>query len=123
VTGYDYVLAGVPTAGCVVAARLSQNRVLLLEGGGSGRASAIRAPNAWPGNLGSPAEWERLGRTWGIGLGARRRTAVFAARRGRCRAWSGAAEMAWAQIRGSGVAVCAVAVGGAGVGGGKSCRG
>jgi hypothetical protein len=95
------------------------------------RAAADAAQRAVAENRRLAAKFQRregelralLGRTWGVGLRARRRTAVLAARRGRCRAWSGAAEMAWAQIRGSGVAVCAVAVGGAGVGGGKSCRG
>jgi len=58
---FDYVVAGAGTAGCVVAARLSQAanaRVLLLEAGGPERTRAMTVPNAWPGNLGSAADWD-----------------------------------------------------------------
>ncbi len=57
---YDYIVVGGGTAGCVVAARLSQNagaRVLLLEAGSSERSLAMRVPAAWPENLGSAADW------------------------------------------------------------------
>jgi choline dehydrogenase len=57
---FDYVVAGAGTAGCVVAARLSQDgsvRVLLLEAGGPQRTRAMTVPAAWPDNLGSAADW------------------------------------------------------------------
>ncbi|HVB46105.1 MAG TPA: GMC family oxidoreductase N-terminal domain-containing protein [Streptosporangiaceae bacterium] len=60
VTEYDYIVVGGGTAGCVVAARLSQDagaRVLLLEAGSAQRTRAMTVPNAWPGNLGSAADW------------------------------------------------------------------
>jgi choline dehydrogenase len=60
VTEYDYIVVGAGTAGCVLAARLSENadtRVLLLEAGSSERTRAMTVPNAWPDNLGSPADW------------------------------------------------------------------
>ena len=44
---YDYVIAGGGSAGCVLAARLSEDpalRVCLLESGGAGRSLFIRAP-------------------------------------------------------------------------------
>jgi choline dehydrogenase len=60
VQGYDYIVAGAGTAGCVLAARLSQDpaaRVLLLEAGSFPRTRAMTVPNAWPENLGSAADW------------------------------------------------------------------
>ncbi len=57
---YDYVVVGAGTAGCVLAARLTQDagaRVLLLEAGSSQRTRAMTVPNAWPENLGSASDW------------------------------------------------------------------
>jgi choline dehydrogenase len=57
---FGYIVVGAGTAGCVVAARLSEDsgaRVLLLEAGGPERTRAMTVPAAWPDNLGSPADW------------------------------------------------------------------
>ncbi|HUY46912.1 MAG TPA: cytosine permease [Streptosporangiaceae bacterium] len=57
---FHYIVVGAGTAGCVLAARLSEDadvRVLLLEAGGAERTQAMRVPDAWPENLGSPADW------------------------------------------------------------------
>ena len=57
---FRYVVVGAGTAGCVLAARLSEQadaRVLLLEAGGPERTRAMTVPNAWPDNLGSAADW------------------------------------------------------------------
>ena len=62
-TEYDYTVVGGGSAGCVVATRLSQDpgtRVLLLEAGSSEQTHAMSVPNAWPGNLGSPADWANV---------------------------------------------------------------
>jgi choline dehydrogenase len=60
VTDYDYIVVGAGTAGCVLAARLSEDertRVLLLEAGAGERTRAMTVPNAWPENLGTGADW------------------------------------------------------------------
>ena len=59
-TEYDYIVVGGGMAGCVVAARLTQDastRVLLLEAGSSEQTHAMTVPDAWPQLLGTPADW------------------------------------------------------------------
>jgi len=60
VTEFDYIIVGAGTAGCVLAARLSEEasaRVLLLEAGGPERTRAMTVPDAWPELLGTAADW------------------------------------------------------------------
>ncbi len=59
-TEYDCIIVGAGTAGCVLAARLSEDagtRVLLLEAGSAERTRAMTVPDAWPELLGSEADW------------------------------------------------------------------
>jgi len=57
---YDFVVVGAGTAGCVIAARLSEDstaRVLLLEAGSAQPLELMAVPPAWPALLGSSADW------------------------------------------------------------------
>jgi choline dehydrogenase len=57
---YDFIVVGAGSAGCVLAARLTEDpaaRVLLLEAGSAERTQAMTVPNAWPRNIGTTAEW------------------------------------------------------------------
>jgi choline dehydrogenase len=59
-TDYDYIIVGGGTAGCVLAARLSEDpaaRVLLLEAGDAETTEAMTVPNAWPALQGTAADW------------------------------------------------------------------
>src|SRR5215813_11033470 len=57
---YDYIIVGTGTAGCVLAARLSEDphtRVLVLEAGGPDRAMEIRIPAAFSKLFKSAVDW------------------------------------------------------------------
>jgi choline dehydrogenase len=57
---FDYVVVGAGSAGCVIAARLSenpQNRVLLLEAGAADGPDTMAVPQAWPTLIGSEVDW------------------------------------------------------------------
>ena len=58
--GYDYIVVGAGSAGCVIAARLSEDphaRVLLLEAGDRHQLPAMAVPAAWPTLQGTQADW------------------------------------------------------------------
>jgi choline dehydrogenase len=60
VTGFDYVIVGAGSAGCVLAARLSEDpgtRVLLLEAGGEDKRREIRIPAAFSKLYRSEVDW------------------------------------------------------------------
>ncbi len=57
----DYVIVGAGSAGCVMAARLSENRdvrVVLLEAGGKDRSPNIKIPAAFPEQFHTPLDWD-----------------------------------------------------------------
>ena len=58
-SGFDYVVIGAGSAGCVLAARLSENgaRVLLLEAGGEDTKEELHVPPAWPALWGTEVDW------------------------------------------------------------------
>ena len=60
-TSYDHIVIGAGSAGCAVAARLSEDagrRVLLLEAGASDRRLEARAPAAFPGLFHTKRDWD-----------------------------------------------------------------
>jgi choline dehydrogenase len=71
---YDYVIVGAGSAGCVLAARLSEDpdtRVVLIEAGGDDAQPEIHIPAAFPALFKSSLDWDLLGEPE-PGLGGRR---------------------------------------------------
>lgn len=58
---YDYVIVGAGSAGCVLAARLTEDptvRVALVEAGGPDRRAEVRIPAAFPKLFKTPYDWD-----------------------------------------------------------------
>ena len=58
---YDYIVVGAGTAGCTLAARLTEHpetQVLLIEAGPPDRRREIQIPAAYSKLLGSPLDWQ-----------------------------------------------------------------
>ena len=60
-SSYDYIVVGAGSAGCTIAARLSEDpacRVLLVEAGGADISRpALQSPVLWPSNFGTDVDW------------------------------------------------------------------
>ena len=59
--GYDFIVVGAGAAGCVLAARLSQDdgaRVLLLEAGGRDLSPNIQIPAAFSKQFHTKLDWD-----------------------------------------------------------------
>jgi len=73
-SAFDYVVVGAGSAGCVLAARLSEDpdtRVALIEAGGADTAPEVQMPMAFPLLFKSSADWDLYGEPE-PGLGGRR---------------------------------------------------